>query len=65
VKKPVVNVEKEPEVKVEKEPVVQKSLEKEPKLSPITTAEKVVATQAEAEDVGYVNLGREMPAYLL
>ncbi len=55
---------KKPAIKVEEKPAVQKSLEKEPELSPITTAEKVTSSP-EAEEVGYVNLGKAMPAYLL
>ena len=46
----------------------QKSLEKEPSFSPVKTAEKVVAKKAEevkAQGDGYVNLGAELPIYLL
>ena len=42
----------------------KKSMETEPELSPVKTLEKVVESENREED-GYVNLGRELPYYLL
>ena len=50
----------EPAVKVE----VKKSLEKEPDLSPVNTAAKVVKKEEKSSE-GYVNLGKDLPTYLL
>jgi hypothetical protein len=51
-----------------KEAAPKKSLEKEPDLSPVKTAEKVIEKPAEKNERqgdGYVNLGGKMPIHLL
>lgn len=51
-----------------KEVAPKKSLEKEPDLSPVKTAEKVIEKPAEKNERqgdGYVNLGGKMPIHLL
>ena len=53
---------------VEKKTAPKKSMEKEPDFSPVKTAEKVTKknTKSEArQGEGYVNLGGELPYYLL
>ena len=42
----------------------KKSMETEPELRPVRTLEKVTE-KSEAREDGYVNLGRELPVYLL
>ena len=42
----------------------KKIMEREPELRPVTTLEKVTE-KSEAREDGYVNLGRELPVYLL
>ncbi|MBR2965247.1 MAG: hypothetical protein IKC34_01710 [Clostridia bacterium] len=42
----------------------KKSMETEPELRPVRTLEKVTE-KSEARENGYVNLGRELPVYLL
>ena len=42
----------------------KKSMETEPELAPVRTAEKVIE-KTEAEDKSYTNLGRNLPYYLL
>ena len=49
-------------------PTPKKSMESEPKLSPVKTAEKVTKKSEKAQKRqgnGYVNLGGELPYYLL
>lgn len=49
-----------------KKPTPKKSLEKEPTLSPVNTAKAVVGEKTnERNGDGYVNLGGELPYYLL
>lgn len=46
----------------------KKSMEREPELSPVKTAQKVIAkpaTEPKRQGEGYVNLGGELPDYLL
>ena len=46
----------------------KKSMEREPDLSPVKTAEKVIAkpaTESKRQGDGYVNLGGDLPDYLL
>ena len=46
----------------------KKSMEREPDLSPVKTAEKVMAkpaTESKRQGEGYVNLGGDLPDYLL
>ena len=45
-------------------PMPKKSMETEPELAPVRTAEKVIE-KTEAVDKSYTNLGRELPYYLL
>ena len=62
-------VEKAPSTKAPaKKRAPKKSMESEPELSPVKTAEKVVANTTKNEErqgEGYVNLGGELPDYLL
>ena len=49
-------------------PTPKKSMETEPELSPVKTAEKVIKKAAQApkrQGEGYINLGGELPDYLL
>ena len=51
-----------------KKPAPKKSMEKEPDLSPVKTAEKLTKKSEEApkrQGDGYINLGGELPYYLL
>ena len=46
----------------------KKSMEAEPDLSPVKTAERIIEKSAEAKERqgdGYINLGGELPYYLL
>ena len=55
-------------IEPKKEAAPKKSLEKEPDLSPVKTAEKVIEKPAEKNERqgdGYVNLGGKMPIHLL
>ena len=61
VKKEVPKVEKK---SPSKKTAPKKSMETEPQFSPVTTLEKVVSTNKRNGD-GYVNLGGELPYYLL
>ena len=45
-------------------PAPKKSMETEPDFSPVNTAEKVIATEENIEKT-YVNLGAQLPVYLL
>ena len=45
-------------------PTPKKSMETEPELAPVRTAEKIIE-KTEASDKSYTNLGRELPYYLL
>ena len=60
-------VEKAPSAKAPaKKSAPKKSMESEPELSPVKTAEKVVAKKTESrQGDGYVNLGGELPDFLL
>lgn len=57
----------EPKAKAPKKatPSPKKSMETEPKLSPVKTAQKVVGNKPQRQGDGYVNLGGELPYYLL
>ena len=51
-----------------KKPAPKKSMEKEPDFSPVKTAEKIIEKPAktkERQGDGYINLGGELPYYLL
>ena len=61
VKKEVPKVEKK---SPSKKTAPKKSMETEPQFSPVTTLSKVVSTNKRNGD-GYVNLGGELPYYLL
>lgn len=45
-------------------PTPKKSMESEPELSPIKTLDRVTGTQSRQGD-GYINIGGELPIYLL
>ena len=59
-------VEKAPTKATKKKEAPKKSMEKEPTLSPVNTARVVVGEKTnERNGDGYVNLGGELPYYLL
>lgn len=53
-----------PKATAEKKTMPKKSMESEPELRPVRTLEKVTE-KTEKQSEGYVNLGKELPNYLL
>ena len=62
---PVTEVKEPVKKTAPKKAAPKKSMEVEPSLSPVKTAEKVIKKNAKAPEISRISLGEDLPYYLL